>query len=675
MNVRERLSNMQQRLNRALRQGSASRLAILVAVTLLLAGIGPFLGPSTASAQNVDISLTKAVCETGFDDSGLGLLDLQNSCQTPGAGIPFAIVPDGGTPIDTSADGSGIVVATGLTAGSGYITETAAEMSYSRVFCVVYATGDPLPDVSSYIEYAASSNAIGWTLNDNESLDCFWFNIPESSGDLSTINVFTYACPAEFDVTGKMYNDLVGACTSSIADVEFYLYPSDASEVAGLTDASGFVMFENVPSGSLNLVEVPPTGYQPAAVFCASAPMGSGESPDPEPVNLIDGAMIEYDLGAAYYLSCFWFNVQADTPSTVQLTKYSCPENYDWTGASLDQLYANCVNPQAGVEFLIGGPATTLIQTTDDNGQAIWTLDPGDYQLSETLPSGYIATRAFCGLNLEHGGGVAEMPLSQSAFAISLPQAGDVLDCVVFNLAGEIDPGPSSLTIDKYTCPAGFDVLAEGANPQAECTLGTDDIIFDLRGENAQLSASTGTGGAPATVKFSDLEPGTYLLTEQTPEPIDMAFILSCSSDVRTFNYPFAPFAVIEAGGRLVVDLRPGEDMTCSWYNVLADQPGTVTITKYWCDGEAGSLTNCQPYGGGIAFLLIPVDGGDAISLQTGDDGTGTVEATGAFEVEEQGFTWCAAQSDFVDGNGNLLVEAGTDVTVEIYNCGPRPLQ
>ncbi|MEZ4500325.1 MAG: prealbumin-like fold domain-containing protein [Thermomicrobiales bacterium] len=77
------------------------------------------------------------------------------------------------------------------------------------------------------------------------------------------------------------------------------------------------------------------------------------------------------------------------------MTKYSCPENYDWTGASLDQLYANCVNPQAGVEFLIGGPATTLIQTTDDNGQAIWTLDPGDYQLSETLPSGYIATRAF----------------------------------------------------------------------------------------------------------------------------------------------------------------------------------------------------------------------------------------------------------------------------------------
>ncbi|MEZ4500326.1 MAG: hypothetical protein R2839_09650 [Thermomicrobiales bacterium] len=143
---------------------------------------------------------------------------------------------------------------------------------------MVYATGDPLPDVSSYIEYAASSNAIGWTLNDNESLDCFWFNIPESSGDLSTINVFTYACPAEFDVTGKMYNDLVGACTSSIADVEFYLYPSDASEVAGLTDASGFVMFENVPSGSLNLVEVPPTGYQPAAVFCASAPMGSGET-------------------------------------------------------------------------------------------------------------------------------------------------------------------------------------------------------------------------------------------------------------------------------------------------------------------------------------------------------------------------------------------------------------
>jgi hypothetical protein len=659
--------------NRAKEGGTASRLTLLLALTLMLAGLAPFVSPTPAAAQNINISLSKTVCAPGFDDSGLNLAGLQGSgqCDTPGAGIPFSLVPDNGSPSSVNADASGIVIFSGVTAGTGIIAETAAEMSYSRVFCSVYPTGGSLPGLDTYTEVNATSNVIGYSLNDNESVDCFWFNIPEGGGDdLSIVNVFKYACPEGVDLTGN----LIGVCTTAMPDVQFYLYPSDNTEIPGVTDESGFTMFENVPAGVLNLLEVPPDGYQPAAVFCASAPGGSGQTPDPEPIELIDGAMIEHALDPDYYLSCFWYNTPETEQAVVRLTKYGCPEDYDWTNANLEQIYAACETPQTGVHFFLGGPATEIEQVTNEQGQATWNIDPGDYHLRETLPTGYIATRVFCSVNIEGGGTINEMQLSQSSFPVSLG-SGDVMDCAVFNLAGVVDAGPASLTINKYTCPAGFDVLAEGADP-AECSLGTDDVNFLLDGDAGQLSASTGTGGAPATVKFSDLEAGVYLLTEETPEPIDMAFILSCTSDVRTFNYPFAPFAVIEQGGRIVVQLQPGEDMSCSWYNVLEEQPGTVTITKYWCDGQAGSLTNCAPFAGVINFVLTPTDGGDPITLQTsGSEGAGIVEATGTFEVEEQNFTWCAAESDFVDANGNLLVEPGADVTVEVYNCGPRPLQ
>ena len=179
----------------------------------------------------------------------------------------------------------------------------------------------------------------------------------------------------------------------------------------------------------------------------------------------------------------------------------------------------------------------------------------------------------------------------------------------------------------------------------------------------------------PGNDPFSELEPGLYLLTEEIPDSVRLAYVTECRSDVRSFSSPLSPFTVIEPEGRVNVELLPGEDLECDWYNILQDTPGTITLIKYWCQGNVVNAENCEIFIGGIAFTLIPQDGGEEIPLLTGNDGMATTEAEGVYEVVEDDFEWCSAQSDAADADGNIVVESGREVEVEIFNCGPQPIQ
>lgn len=646
---------------------------VLAFIALVMAAM-PLTSPAPAAAANINISLTKTVCPEGYDMASATLDGLLADCVTAGANIPFSVVPDGADPIPASADASGIVIWSGLPEGLGNISETAAENSTSRAFCGIYSTGEALPD--TYQEYEAVNNTVRYSLLDNESFDCYWFNVVAPSVGEANVTVRTLACAEGYDYEAAAnVEELLDSCVGPLEGVEFLLYPSDSAQRSAVTDDSGIASFDPVPAGHLSLVQVAPEGYQTATVYCASGSIEEGGDGVYSELPLTDGALVDYDLPAGSYLECFWFNTPAAAAESVNLVKLGCDEGYDWTSAGFNDLVESCTTPLEDVEFTLDDIVEPKEGTTDEDAFLSFQVGPGDYALTESLPEGYAETRVFCTLyEIEAGRGeYTEYDLVDDTIQFSL-ETGESINCRWFNTPLTGDPGPASLTIEKYTCPAEFDVLAEMANPQTECTEGTDDINFTLEGDAGKLSASTGAGGAPAMVQFTDLESGVYLLTEETPEPIEMAFVLNCTSDARTFNYPFAPFAVIEQNGRIVVELQPGEDLSCDWYNVLQEQPGTVVITKYWCDGEAGNLSNCQIYTGGIDFSLIPVNGGDQIDVTTGEEGTATVEAQGAFELVEQGFTWCSAESEAVDSNGNLMIESGAEAAVAIYNCGPMPL-
>ena len=90
-----------------------------------------------------EIRLQKWVCPDDFDAEAAGTIDeLWAGCTTPGADFPFSRVPDGGDPpVELTADAGGAITWPEFPPGTGFVAETAAELSLSRVFCTSYDVG------------------------------------------------------------------------------------------------------------------------------------------------------------------------------------------------------------------------------------------------------------------------------------------------------------------------------------------------------------------------------------------------------------------------------------------------------------------------------------------------------------------------------------------------------
>lgn len=130
--------------------------------------------------------------------------------------------------------------------------------------------------------------------------------------------------------------------------------------------------------------------------------------------------------------------------------------------------------------------------------------------------------------------------------------------------------GPASLTLVTYTCASGYDVFAPAADPAADCPEMTDGVRFGLEGKGTETTRSSGDDGA-GIATFADLDPGAYQLVGQAPMGLSVAFVLDCTSTVRSFaDAPFFPLAVVGPYGTLAVTLQPGEELTCAWYGIPA---------------------------------------------------------------------------------------------------------
>ncbi len=245
------------------------------------------------------------------------------------------------------------------------------------------------------------------------------------------------------------------------------------------------------------------------------------------------------------------------------------------------------------------------------------------------------------------------------------------------------DDALASVTVNVYTCESRNDPIDPTESLAAQCTLGTEDIVFSLDAigeKGAGASASTGTGGAPATIAFTDLAPGDYRLTQQTPDTIGLSYIQQCTSSARAFDYPFSPFAIIEPGGRLNISLLPGEQLACDWYNVQAtpEEPAAahaLTITAYSCDGDVIDPAVCD-LAPDVTFTIM--DGaGNAEQLTTGPDGTVTFDGSGAFELEPTSElpdrNFCTFEPSGVVSNvdGALSLDPANPLTVDAYYCYP----
>ena len=237
---------------------------------------------------------------------------------------------------------------------------------------------------------------------------------------------------------------------------------------------------------------------------------------------------------------------------------------------------------------------------------------------------------------------------------------------------------PASLTIDVYTCDSLHDPIDPNQTLINECALGTEDIPFTLEPvapQGGSMMASTGSGGTPATISFSELPSGQYRLSQDAPDTIAQSYVAACTSNVREFEYPFTPFAIVEPDGRLNIELLAGEQLKCDWFNILApaqETAASLTVTVYSCSGDVihPELCDLAPnvelrlFSPSAEFVLTT----DANGIAT-FDGEGTFQIEAVSELEDRVF--CSFQPSSDAASGSLTLDPAHPITLEAYYCYP----
>jgi sortase (surface protein transpeptidase) len=241
--------------------------------------------------------------------------------------------------------------------------------------------------------------------------------------------------------------------------------------------------------------------------------------------------------------------------------------------------------------------------------------------------------------------------------------------CYWYNIPSDY----GEITIYKWTCPAGYDLSAWGADPKVDCTQATNGVTFTLT-PPAGPALQTDTGDSiDGAVYFGGLDPGAYNVTETVPANTAYVFVLDCTgTDIpKVHQYP------LSWGNKLDVNVAGGDQIVCHWYNVPKPEKGWVTVTKYVCSTKTFvDKVYCTIYEKGQSIELTQVTG--KVSKGVGITNTGGTYTwkdldPGAYTVTEQGMVPCKMTASMVDGKGNAQVVAGKGTMVNVYNCTSTP--
>ena len=598
-----------------------------------------------------DVLINKIDCPVGFDAYNASIYDLAANCHDQGV-YNFTMVDAFGNQYSGATPGGGLnsVGWNGVAKGSMLITEDVpGDYGEPRVFCKnMKTTGEEDPED----EVIVNNGAINPTLKDDfDSLYCDWFNIPGPAG--VTIYINKLQCPDGY-VSSNPY-DLAQNCNEPYDPVTFKLDGASSGN-PGTQDTgqvvNNGVQWTGMDADTWYIMEFLPNGAGEPVVFCKTinGADNSESAYTQQPVEAVDqGVRITYTVDAGYTLYCDWFNNTGSPYVGVYIHKYGCPATYDkkW---DLSEWGQNCTTVVRDTKFDVTYSDGTVYEQPL-NGIDVWweQLPPGTYQISEQQSAGWTDSAVWCALGSYNAstGAYNKVDLSQGGFSQELADY-EYLDCYWYNLPQPlktVDPNaPATLTIIKYTCPDDYEPLDTAADPNKDCDELTDDITFAVIGsKNAAVEGKTGDDG-DGTVTFTGLKAGSYLLRETYPEKVNHAFIWSCQSDVRTFDYPFTPFARIDKTGTIKISLVAGETLKCDWFNVPtkpvknsgAVNPTSgdveVTIKVFECAPGAVNPSACSSAAAGVGVSLTPSNGqGDPIDLETDDSGV----AAGSVHADE----------------------------------------
>jgi len=205
------------------------------------------------------------------------------------------------------------------------------------------------------------------------------------------------------------------------------------------------------------------------------------------------------------------------------VNEYEAPEEPPSAELTIAKV-ARTLNPNlAGTAFDFTGPLDA-IQLADGQSET-FTLDPGPYQVSETLAGAWKLERIDC------GGADVTIDATTASIAVTL-EDGDDVTCTFHNFDSDTLGPEGSLTIVKHTVPAG----------------GTG-FAFDA---GALGAFSLDDGGLQT---FTDLAAGAYVVTETPAADWEFASI-----ECDALDY-------VVDGASVTVNLAEGEAAVCTFTN------------------------------------------------------------------------------------------------------------
>lgn len=439
-------------------------------------------------------------------------------------------------------------------------------------------------------------------------------------------------------VTANHKHPVAGAC--------FELDPDLGDPLC--SNASGEILFENVPVGTYTLNETTvPYGFEQA---------------DP-----VEG--VEVHPGQTTVVTVV--NELQPPPNTgsVQVHKFACPvdtaddERTVFLGGAAGnaQLAETKGCAKADAEFTLVGEDGTDgpgAFSTGEDGQYQVTVPAKVYRLDETSPD-----------------------LPGNSAALLRVEVGRLTTVVVINYVAPPEPEPVNISMAKYTCQAGFSGTTYedfAASCMSESQL-TNNITFRVEGPE-DAKAVTGGVGQVGRTAFVDLPSGSYTIYEERPYNIPTNYgFCGWNSD-----WP-ADFKTVN--GAITADLGEGANLSCTFFNIpenVTDSTGVILVRKYTCDVETPPKgydheNECRLSDENATFELKQFNEemqayGEGTQATANPDGFLRFEdlRPGNYQLREVDSNWCYANSNSVNTNGDVVVRAGQVSLVSIYNCvGP----
>ncbi|MCC6792340.1 MAG: hypothetical protein IT336_11680 [Thermomicrobiales bacterium] len=479
---------------------------------------------TTTTSEPVSVNVRLHSCPEGFDGINSNIYDFAQYCHTPIGGSVIAVVfGEAGPSGQTDLDGNWSL--DDIPAGTVTVHQFPVEQGLAiRAFC---KQADGLTGEGRYYEAPVGQGSASWNLRSGQFLDCDWYNFPFVDQTTATVAIRLHKCPNGYHGSSASIYDLAADCQGTPEDVNFTITPLFSPAQTTPTDSIGWVTWEGIPSGKMTIQQQVPSGVTYQRVFCNQRKITGESTGRVEVAEAPDGTLTDFLLSGYDSYDCDWYNISDF--SAADGTPTSDDEDAD---VELDDAAGTPVVDEETDEETgnggTGGTGGTGDSGNDGNG-GNGTVNEPDDDLDDESTDGN----------------------DQETAPDTDGDAG----------------GATSLTITLFTCPAGYDLFAEGASPADDCQQVEQDVEFTSLGDRSGITASKFTDEDGQAI-YPRLGSGHHLITAHLPYSVDYAFILGCSSNVSSYASPLYPVAFAGPNGEISIDVQKGEQLSCSWYNV-----------------------------------------------------------------------------------------------------------